>query len=772
MNRFLGSLVLTGWLTLLTGAGISHGPSDQARVGDGDQTFETKILPTISKYCIACHGGAKPKGGLTLESLRQAGDFQRNPELLETLLQRVRDAEMPPPGKPQPGKEERTALLNWAQRQLDLARASGKPNPGRVTLRRLNRSEYDNTIRDLTGVDFKPAEGFPSDDVGYGFDNIGDVLTLPPVLMEKYLAAAEVIVDQALRRRPTLSTSRSWQGNEFTPRAPGLLVGNDRQFRVLKDASEIRVTFDFPRGGEYEFQITGYNVGPGEAAPQVLLKMDGSPVKQFSTKGTEKKHESLKHRAGAKAGMHELSLALVDAARPEQGKKDSPKSSRQFILVRLDLKGPLEEVKHPILVVAPGPQLPPRSAARQILLRFAERAFRRPVKPEEVDRLMQLFDRAAARGDKFEEALKLPLQAVLVSPHFLFRVERDAGTAETRALDGFELASRLSYFLWSSMPDDALLDAARHGKLGSAQGLAAQAMRMLEDDRAWALVENFAGQWLQLRNLGGAAPDPKRFPAFDEPLRQAMQKETELFFAEMLHRPLPLTLFLDADFTFVNERLARHYGIPGVKGKAFRKVSLSSTPRRGILTHGSILTITSNPTRTSPVKRGKWVLETILGTPPPPPVPEAGDLKEGEEARGTLRQRMEQHRANPNCATCHNRMDPIGFGFENFDAIGAWRTRDGDLPIDSTGTLPSGQSFQSPGELVGLLKQRDDDFRRCLAEKMLTFALGRGLESSDRRYVADIAAATKAGGDTLAALIREVVKSEPFRFRSQRAGGP
>jgi hypothetical protein len=315
------------------------------------------------------------------------------------------------------------------------------------------------------------------------------------------------------------------------------------------------------------------------------------------------------------------------------------------------------------------------------------------------------------------------------------------------------------------MPDEALFNLAKEGKLKDPEVLTIQARRMLRDPKAAALTENFAGQWLQLRNLNISTPDPKRFPGFDEPLRQAMKKETELFFQEMVQKDHKIPEFLDADFTFVNDRLAKHYGIKDVKGPEFRRVSLKDTPRRGILTQASILTLTSNPTRTSPVKRGKWVLETIMGTPPPPPPPDVPELKETGELKGSLRERMEQHRANPNCAVCHNRMDPIGFGFENFDAVGAWRTKDGAFPVEPGGTLPNGQSFQTPMQLVALLKQREEDFRRCLSEKMVTFAIGRGLESVDRQYVNDIAKATQSQGDTLSVLIQEIVKSEPFRQR-------
>ncbi len=767
------TLILFGLIVCLC---LGSQEKSQAVVTDGNDEYQKQIVPLFVKYCQSCHGGNKPKASLSLEKYKTAADFGHKPELLDSMATILRSGDMPPEGKPKPTPAENERLIAWLEQQFKSAAATGKRDPGRVTMRRLNRNEYNNTIRDLTGVEFKPAEDFPADDVGYGFDNIGDVLSLPPLLMEKYLTAAERIVDQALlpKPNPNAATKRRWQGREMQPRKPEHLIGPNKSHRLLITNSEIKVTFDFPRDGEYEFTVLAYGQQAGGELPKLSLKLDRQNLRVFEVKAVEAKAGPHKHKMRVKAGSHEIFVGFTNDYYDENN-KDPKQRDRNLINVGVEDEGPLNlpvvEMKHPILIARPGDQLSVPEAARKILTHFAQRAYRRPVTTSEINKLMSLFERSKKRYPKFEEALEVPLQAVLVSPHFLFRVELDTSREAVRELNDYELASRLSYFLWSTMPDEKLFETARRGDLKKPEVLASQVKRMLLDAKSQTMTENFANQWLQLRNLKQSTPDPKRFPQFDEPLRAAMIKETELFFQEMLQQNQPLGAFLDANFTFVNERLAKHYGIPGIYGPEFRKVSLSGTQRRGILTQGSILTLTSNPTRTSPVKRGKWVLETILGTPPPPPVPDAGDLKEGEELKGTLRQRMEQHRANPNCATCHQRMDPIGFGFENFDAVGAWRTKDGKFPIEPGGTLPSGQSFQTPVELVAILKQRHEEFRRCLTEKMLTFALGRGLELGDKPFINDIAQATLKHGDTMTILIQEIVKSDPFRYRRLAPGG-
>jgi hypothetical protein len=431
-----------------------------------------------------------------------------------------------------------------------------------------------------------------------------------------------------------------------------------------------------------------------------------------------------------------------------------------------------EELRKHILVAVPEDNDGYFQTARKVFRAFGDRAYRRPLRQDEMRRLMRFMEMADRNGESFEAGIKLGLQALLVSPHFLFRIEADPDKKDAAAhpISEYELATRLSYFLWSTMPDEELFREARAGTLR--KNLEVQVRRMLKDPKARALVDNFAGQWLQTRNVKSATPDPGLFPSFDEPLRTAMQKETELFFENVLREDRSVLDFLDADYTFLNERLAKHYGIAGVKGAEFRKVSLKGTDRGGVLTQASILTITSNPTRTSPVKRGKWVLENIFGTPPPPPPPDVPELKEGKdtELKGSLRERMEQHRRDPGCATCHQRMDPIGFAFENFDAIGAWRTKDGKHAIDPAGTLPSGQSFKGPAELRVILKGKADLFARCLSEKLLTYALGRGTEPSDRCSIDEIARALAKNDYRFSSLVLAVVRCDPFQMRRGQGG--
>ena len=437
-------------------------------------------------------------------------------------------------------------------------------------------------------------------------------------------------------------------------------------------------------------------------------------------------------------------------------------------------QAPLPESHQRIFFCLPATPDARKDCARRIIGRFAQRAFRRPLSSEEVDRLMTLFALADKEGEKFEVSVKLALQAVLVSPHFLFRGELQPEPNNPGAIhliNEHALASRLSYFLWSSMPDDELF--AQAGRKTLRKNLEAQVRRMMKDPKARALVDNFGSQWLQIRSLALATPDQALFPAFDDGLRAAMQKETELFFEHIAQQDRSVLEFLAADYTFLNERLARHYGIAGVKGEAFQRVSLKGTPRGGLLTQASILTITSNPTRTSPVKRGKWILENILGTPPPPPPPNVPELSEEKEVvlSGTLRQRMEQHRANVQCASCHARMDPIGFGFENFDATGAWRNQDGNFPVDPAGQLVSGESFQGPGDLkMILLQKKKNEFIRCLAEKTLTYALGRGLEHYDKCALDQIAKNLARHRYRFSSLILGVVKSTPFQMRRGETG--
>jgi hypothetical protein len=618
-SAFVLAVLLVGWPT-----------RTDAASADARLTFARDVAPLVSRYCVKCHGGARPRGGLALDKFTDDASVLKKRWVWEQVADNLRSGDMPPPGKQRPSAAEIDTLNNWLDAVVFQTDCNAPKDPGRVTIRRLNRAEYNNTIRDLVGLRFQPADDFPQDDVGYGFDNIGDVLSLPPLLMEKYVAAAEKIVEKVLA----------------TPEA--------RQ----------RIFF-------------------------------------LTTQNEE--------------------------------------------------------------------------SARQILERFAGRAYRRPITREEIRRLLQFVEMAEKNRDGFETGIALAMQAVLVSPHFLFRVELDPRPNDPKAvhpISHYELASRLSYFLWSSLPDDELFELARKKTLREPDVLEAQVRRMLKDPRSRALVDNFVGQWLQLRSLKEFKPDPDLFPTFDDKLRAAMLQETELFFANVLREDRSILEFIDADYTFVNERLAKHYGLAGVKGEQFRRVSLAGTPRGGILTQAAVLSVTSNPTRTSPVKRGKWILENILATPPPPPPPGVEELKEDKEAvlSGSLRQRMEQHRANPNCASCHQRMDPLGFGFENFDAIGAWRTHEGKHVIDPSGTLPSGQTFRGPAELRRILKDRQEAFARCLTEKLLTYALGRGVERYDRCAVEGIVKSAARDQYKLSRLLIEIVKSDPFLKRRGKGG--
>jgi cytochrome c553 len=581
-----------------------------------DPVFEKDVRPLLARYCVRCHGAARPKGGLSLASI--PADPAKARALWDKVADNLRSGEMPPAGAKRPTAVEMETWTRWLGGVLK-ADCNGPQDPGRVTLRRLNRAEYNNTIRDLLGVDFQPARDFPADDVGYGFDNIGDVLSLPPLLMEKYLAAAEKVVDEAMK-----------------------------------------------------------------------------------------------------------SPALRRRLAPRGRRGNAPQGLRQF----------------------------------------ASRAYRRPATDDEVKRLERLVRLAREQGDDATVGMKLALQAMLVSPHFLFRVEREPAGKDGR-ISPWELATRLSYFLWSSMPDEELFRLAREDKLRQPGVLLGQVTRMLKDPKAQALADNFASQWLNTRGLASFNPDPKRFPDYNPALRQAMLRETGLFFMHVVREDRSVLDFLDSDYTFANGRLARHYGLAGVTGEGFRKVSLAGTPRGGVLTQASVLAVTSNPTRTSPVKRGKWILDNILGTPPPPPPPDVDELKEADALKGTLRQQMEQHRKNPTCASCHQRMDPLGFGFENFDAVGRWRDRENKHAIDASGVLPDGSTFKGPAELRKVLLKKKDLFVRCLSEKLFTYALGRGTTAADRCFLDRIAANAAKADYRFVGLVNEIIRSDPFQKRAR-----
>ncbi|WP_439631522.1 DUF1592 domain-containing protein [Gemmata sp.] len=736
-----------------------------------DPAFKAKILPFLQKYCVDCHKGDKAGGGLSLDWYTSEAQARKARKDWGAMQHALAAGEMPPPKtkKPQPTKEERAFVVEWIENSLTRVDCTGPRDPGRVTIRRLNRAEYNNTVRDLCGVDFKPADDFPADDVGYGFDNIGDVLSFQPILLEKYLAAADKVLATALKLpEPPKSVKQSFGASNIVvlPRSAKTKDPVKIAFKSVGQASLER--FHFPAEGEYVIRFRGWGTKIGGEFPSATLRVARKDIKSFTVEATQGKPQFYEVRTKLPAGEKTVEIAFTNEFEDVVDKK-----FREFGIDRIEIEGPFNPVSPPepvsiklLLTAKPSGTVTPRAAAEKLLANFARRAYRRPVKPEEVTRLLSLFDVATKQGEPFETAVRLPMKAVLVSPHFLYRIEEDPKDPNgVRTISDFEFATRLSYFLWSTMPDEALFQLAEKGELRKPAVLEAQVKRMLKDPKAKALSENFASQWLQLRMLKTLTPDKGYYPGWDDALKNAMAREAEGYFEYVVQNDRSILEFLDSDYTFANDRLAKHYGLANVTGPEFRKVALGDGRRGGVVTMGSTLTVTSNPTRTSPVKRGKWILENVLGTPPPPPAPDVPELPPTPQLKGTLRQQMEQHRANPACATCHAKMDPLGFGLENFDGIGGWRTQDNKQPIDPSGVLPGGEKFAGPAELRKVLIGKADLFRRCFAEKLITFGLGRGLEYYDKCVLDDIVAASRANKDAFSALVLAIVKSDPFQKR-------
>ena len=740
--------------------------------------YHADIRPILARHCYSCHDAKKAKAKLNLEIYVDEASVLKARKTWKKIYDQVNAREMPPEDKPRIPAPELEMLTTWIERVLDRSDLDAPRDPGRVVMRRLNRIEYRNTIRDLVGIDFNPnAEDFPSDDVGYGFDNIGDVLSMPPVLMEKYVASAEKILDRAI-----LSADRNKpKVRHFEARKMEIVGGSSPEGDVLVmfGNGDCAQAVDIDQAGKYLIRIRAAGDQAGGDPARMSLRIDERVVRVIDVSVGRKEPRIFEEKVDLRPGRRRIITSYInDYYNPEVRLKDR---DRNLVLDYLEVVGPVDiappeppESHRRIFIATPGAATTKRQAASEIVGRFAALAFRRPVAPSELERLLLLYDLAEKQGDSFEAAVKLPLQAVLVSPHFLFRIERGSEARDekgARRLTGPELASRLSYFLWSTMPDAELFEVAE--QLHDPVVFEKQVRRMLKDGRARSLAENFAIQWLQLRRLETQAPDPKRFPAWDEKLRSAMHDEAVLLFDEIVRGDRSVVELLGADYTYVNERLAAHYGIEGVKGPEMRRVRLQDPRRGGVLTMGAVLTVTSNPTRTAAVKRGKWVLETILGTPPPPPLPDAGELKDetDEDRKLSLRQRLEKHRADPSCANCHKRMDPIGFAFENYDAIGAWRDQDGPHPIETAASLPDGSSFKGPVELRALMLSRKDDFVRCLTEKMVTFALGRGVEYYDASTVKGIRRALAENEYRVSTLVMEIARSYPFQYRRDRARG-
>jgi hypothetical protein len=787
--------------------------------------FDQTVQPFLTKNCISCHNSSLKTADLDLQSFKTVDSVaQANPTWVKVLA-KIRSGEMPPKGLPRPGQAEVTAVTKWIEAEFDREDKAIRPDPGHITARRLNRAEYNNTVRDLVGVDVHPADDFPQDDSGYGFDNIGAVLSLSPVLMEKYMVSSEKIARAALFGPDAMKPVVERRQPPYREYPLSREAKTEYDKTGLSMPQSMHWTHRFPVDGEYLFRVVPEGRRPTGSDPiEMAVWIDGKQVRTMSVDAPQEGNtldlfgQAREFRIPVTAGEHWIAgsvlhiyeglpksyggpnpssrpeppvpdfskfLKIPADATPEQAQKIRQQAEERFALQRapanrayihyMEIVGPFNASKGPSQeslkkIYACG-HLDGKHVAgcdRKIVANLARRAFRRDVTPGEIEPYLNLVALTQKQGGSFTDGIATAMQALLVSPDFLFRIEksRTASRAPVESVNPFELASRLSYFLWSSMPDDELLRAAGTGSLRKPEVLQAQVKRMLKDPKANALVENFAGQWLELRRLESAAPDRDKFPGFEDYLRMSMRKESELFFANIMREDRSILDLIDAKYTFLNQRLAEFYGIPHVQGAEFRKVDLTGTHRGGILTQASVLTVSSYATRTSPVLRGKWVLENLLNAPPPPPpanVPPLEEAKAGNSA--SLRQVMEAHRANPVCASCHSKMDPLGFGLENFNAIGEWREKDGKFPIDSSGLLPDGQTFKGPDELKAILRGNKDAFAECVTEKMLTYALGRGLERYDRPAMKEITAKLGRADYRFSTLVMGIVDSLPFQMR-------
>ncbi len=753
--------------------------------GDGSATYRQ----VLDRYCAGCHNERLQSGNVALD--RATVDITRLGEggdVWEKVLQKLHTQAMPPPGRPRPDAETYHAFAGWLESSLD-AVAVAKPNPGRPTIHRLNRLEYSNAIRDLLGLEVDAENLLPADDLAFGFDNNADILTVAPGLLERYMSAA--------RKLSRLAIGDLAIGSDVV-RYPvsTLLEQRERMSDDLPFGSRggSAIRHHFPLDGEYVLRLALRN---GRRAPEIDVRIDGARVALLSVDpdaDTGTAEDQLAVRVPVPAGMHTVSVTFPQQTFTPEGVAPSRlpiwtfSTGRGYVqevgLDSLEIAGPFNpdrigagegglgdaEARSRIFVCTPKTEAEEAPCANEILATLARQAFRRPVTDEDVA-VLESFYRDGRGAGNFDAGIQRALDALLVDPEFLFRIERDpegiAPGAPYRLTD-VELASRLSFFLWSSIPDDELLTAAEAGRLSQPDELERQVRRMLSDERASVLVDSFAAQWLHLRRMRSVTPDVVAFPEFDDNLREALVRETELFVASQMREDGSLVDLLTADYTFVNERLARHYGIPNVYGSRFRRVTLPDETRRGLLGHGSILTVTSLATRTSPVVRGKWVLENILGTPPPPPPADVPELEEREDdgVVRSLRERMEEHRANPVCANCHARMDPIGFALEGFDAVGKHRVADANgTPIDTSGTLPDGRGFDGLPALRDVLYERRAEFVATVTEKLLTYALGRGVEHYDRPAIRAIVREAEGSDYRWSSLILGVVKSVPFQMR-------
>ncbi len=733
--------------------------------------FQRQVLPVLDRYCFDCHSQEHTEAKIAFDRFDSQGVAFEGGPVWRKVLDVLEGGTMPPADSLRPTVEEVRKVIDWIENDFLVAQCSKASRTAPVVMRRLNRQEYDNTIRDLLGLELHLADDFPQDDIGFGYDNIGSALSISPSHVEKYLDAAEMALQSAIilpvvwERSPveliglqtyplpptkTVEFSHKLGTGHYLADLSLVRVGISESVpppRLVISFGKDRRVVDAVRVQDetvvYRFWI---KVAAGDNQVQVSLSPDDIGNANVANPKAVAANESGDQRYGANRGLHVDSIVVRGSVRPSE---DSlPESHRNILFCSPDYG---DASSH--------------QCARQIARRFITKAFRQPAKDYDVNQVLKVFQLAYDRGESFERAIQVALTSVLISPKFLFLVEPEEASFD-RPLTEFELASRLSYFLWSSMPDELLIGEAHRGTLKT--NLRSQVIRMLNDPKSEAMFANFTGQWLQLRKLDGAAPDPKVFPGFDHPLRQAMGMETEKYIAHVLRENRSVLELIDSNYTFVNDQMAKYYGLDDVSSSEFRQVELVDRRRGGVLTQASVLTLTSNPNRTSPVKRGQWILQQILGTPPPPAPPNIEPLDESPQAAesASLRDRMQQHRSNPQCASCHNQMDPIGFSLENYNAVGQWRTTDGDFLINSSGVLAGGQKFEDIIELKQVLKSTGSKkFTRCLIENLLTYALGRGLETSDFCTVEAIRGQLTADDYRIHSILFGIVECNAFQFR-------
>ncbi len=762
----------------------SPNPPHDELAAELDRRLTQDVAPLLATYCLSCHTGESASGDFRLDRLKSLKDVLSGKVDVRLLKEMVGTAAMPPKIKPAPGDppappiptdHQRLVITQWADSVLAYVPADAPIDPGWFTPHRLNRTEYRNTLRDLLGIDPHTtdlAARLPRDDTGYGFDNVADVLSMSPLAIEQYLEAAERAIDIALGPIVTFGDTprplRPLEGTTGQPLPKGGFF--------LYSNGPASAPFTAPITGDYLIRIRAWETHGGDDNARMALRTDKRKLDEFSVSGTREGPQDFQLRAHLSRGPQTISAYFLN----DYYVKDV--ADRNLGVDSITIAGPLDEAtaERPpqwsaIFTPAGSKESPiadESTRAQSILTAFATRAYRRPATPAQIAALLKLYQSQCEASQPFEPAIRTALAAILVSPNFLFRsvnAPSPDGAFDPDArytLDGYELASRLSYFLWSSAPDDPLLAAAADGSLLTDAGLTSQTHRLLADPRSIAFVENFAGQWLELRALERVAIDRERFPDYNDQLRADMTTEATRFFGDILTSNRSVLDFLDSPDTFLNERLASFYGLPEIKGDTFRRVTLpTGSPRGGVLTMAAILTLTSNTTRTSPVKRGLFVLDQMLDAAPPPPPPDIPPLEQAAHANpdATVRERLAAHVAVASCAACHARLDPLGLSFEHFDAIGRWRDTENGKPIDATGTLPGNISLNGSADLKRILLARSDQFIEALSSKLLTYALGRGVEPFDRRAIRQISQRTRAQGDKLPALIQSIVLSETFR---------